>query len=180
MPRIRTLKPEHRQHRKIGILKDREYRLWVGMLTEADDEGRLVCDAEQLRALIWAYHPGVRSAHVETCVQRLSELRLLRLYVVDGVRYADFPSWKDHQRINRPMPSKLPSYKTSVNGHGGLTEESLSDQCELTGDRKGREGKGSEGKRGETRGEKPLAHAIRETIEGIEARNPELRHEDQA
>ena len=44
MPRIRTLKPEHRQHRKVGALDHVSYRLWVGMILEADDEGRLVCE----------------------------------------------------------------------------------------------------------------------------------------
>ena len=41
MPRIRTLKPEHRQHRKLGPLDHLTYRLWVGMILEADDAGRL-------------------------------------------------------------------------------------------------------------------------------------------
>ena len=54
-PRIRTIKPEHKQHRKVGQLTDFQYRLWVGLITEADDEGRLVGNAPQLRALIFPY-----------------------------------------------------------------------------------------------------------------------------
>jgi hypothetical protein len=156
VPRIRTLKPEHKQHRKVGVLSDREYRLWIGMLTEADDEGRLVCDASQLRALIFAYHPRVTLLHLEAGLIRLAGLGLVRLYMVAGVRYADFPSWKDHQRINRPMASKLPSYKTSVTTHGVLTEDSVNAPGALTGDRKGSdqgsEAKGSEAKGGESEG----------------------------
>ena len=48
MPRIRSLKPEHKQHRRVGMLTDLQYRLWVGLITEADDDGRLVGNTSQL------------------------------------------------------------------------------------------------------------------------------------
>ena len=161
MPRIRTLKPEHRQHRKLGPLAHQTYRLWVGMILEADDEGRLVCDADQLRALIFGYHKKMTPSLIEDSLRTLADLKLIRLYDQNGTRYADFPSWHDHQRINRPTPSKLPSYKDSLSTHGSFTEDSS-----LIGkDRKGVEEKGSEGKGGE-RGGEPIpprsAHALSE------------------
>jgi len=136
MARIRTLKPEHRQHRKTGALSHITYRLWVGMILEADDEGRLVCDADQLRVTIFGYHPNVRRAIVEGSLKELDDHHLVRLYIVEGVRYAWFPSWHDHQRIDRPQPSKLPPYDDSSNLRRTLDEHSS-----LIG----REGKGSEG-----------------------------------
>lgn len=108
MPRIRTLKPEHKQHRKIGPLTDRQYRLWLGMLTEADDYGRLVADAAQLRILIFAYHPKVKIEHVADDLQALAEIGLLELYTVEDTRYAAFLSWRDHQKVDHPTPSRLP------------------------------------------------------------------------
>ena len=123
MPRIRTLKPEHRQHRKVGPLSDRTYRLWVGMILEADDEGRLVCDAAQLRALVFAYHPKVPIAAIEASLAALETTGLIRLYTVAGLRYADFPSWHDHQRIDHKMRSKLPEYQHSSNDTGMLASE---------------------------------------------------------
>jgi len=137
MPRIRTLKPEHRQHRKVGPLTDREYRLWVGMILEADDEGRLVCDAAQLRALVFAYQPKVPLAAIEAALARLEGVGLIRLYGVGTLRYADFPSWHDHQRIDRKQPSRLPMYEASTNGHRTLVTD-------LEGKGGGIEGKGTE------------------------------------
>jgi hypothetical protein len=125
MPRIRSLKPEHKTHRKVGPLSDRQYRLWVGMITEADDEGRLVADAEQLRALIFAYQPRTTAAHIAADLDRLSAVGLIRLYVVNDTTYADLPSWRDHQRVERPSPSKLPPYCYSSNDHRLLTEDSV-------------------------------------------------------
>jgi hypothetical protein len=125
MPRIRTLKPEHRQHRKVGPLSHVAYRLWVGMILEADDHGRLVCDAEQLRVLIFGYHPKTTTALVERALGELVTPGLIRLYVSEGRRYADFPSWADHQRIDRKQPSRLPMYEHSSNGHRTSDEGSL-------------------------------------------------------
>ena len=146
MPRIRTLKPEHRQHRKVGKLSDRTYRLWVGMLCEADDDGRLICDAEHLRVTVFGYHPRVSSQAVEGAVQELSGAGLIRTYTVEGVRYADFPSWEDHQVINKRRKSQLPDYPGKNAPTGTLPE--LDGSIPVGSERIGRD-QGSEGIGGE-------------------------------
>jgi hypothetical protein len=110
MPRIRTIKPECHQHEKVGGLSDRRFRLWVGLITQSDDEGRQVASAEQLRTVIWGYHPSVTVKQVEEDLQHLSKLGLIRLYRVQKRRYLDFPTWKVHQRISKPTPSRLPPH----------------------------------------------------------------------
>lgn len=147
MPRIRTLKPEHRQHRKIGPMDHVTYRLWVGMILEADDEGRLVCDAEQLRVTIFGYHPKVRRPVVEGSLRALEASGLLRLYAVGGARYAWFPSWHDHQKIDKKQPSKLPPYDDSTNGSRTVDERSSLIGSDL--DLKGSEGIGNTSPRAE-------------------------------
>lgn len=102
------MKPEHRQHRKIGPLTDRQYRLWVGMVCEADDHGRLVADPEQLRVTIWGYHRQVNAREVSRILASLAETGLIILYDVEGVPYAYFPSWTDHQRVDHPGKSRFP------------------------------------------------------------------------
>lgn len=80
---------------------------------------------------------------------------LIQLYTVNGTRYACFSSWKDHQRINRPTPSKLPApppfTSSSMSRHGAITEPSVKTHAGSEGI--GGEGKGSEGSGGECRGE---------------------------
>lgn len=78
------------------------------MILEADDEGRFICDAGQLRAVTWAYHSRVTEAMVEAEIQVLASTSMVSLYQVGDTRYAVFPSWHDHQVINKPMPSRLP------------------------------------------------------------------------
>ena len=111
MPRIRTLKPEALQHRKLGKASDRALRVWLALLTQADDEGRLVCDAEHLRVVAFAYHPRVSAQHVEAALRDVASLGgggLVTLYTVKDTRYACLPSWNEHQKISHPTPSSLP------------------------------------------------------------------------
>ncbi|HZP39843.1 MAG TPA: hypothetical protein VFE48_25505 [Methylomirabilota bacterium] len=171
MARIRTLKPEALQHRKVGRLSDRAFRLWIGLITQADDEGRLIVDPEQYRALFFGYHARTKVGDVIAALDEVAATGLIIQYEHEGVRYLAFPSWKDHQRINRPSESALPGPRAqgsvivhgafrerSVNGHGEITEDSVtvhslarargSDRIGsegIGGDRIGREGIGGEG-----------------------------------
>lgn len=108
MPRIRTLKPEAPQHRKIGRLSIHARWLWVVMITQADDQGRLVADAQQLRLWAFGYDLEVTNEAVDLWLEEVAKTGLVRLYTVKHVRYCVFDSWRDHQRIDRPTPSKLP------------------------------------------------------------------------
>ena len=125
MARIRSLKPEHKTHRKVGRLSDRAYRLWIGLITEADDAGRLVEDVGQFRALVFGYQERVRLTHVAEVLEEILGAGLMRRYVAEGVRMIHFPSWHDHQKIDRPKPSSLPEPDdNSTNVLGSLDEDS--------------------------------------------------------
>ena len=127
MPRIRSIKPEHKSHRKVGRLSDRSYRLWIGLITEADDAGRLIEDLPQLRALVFGFQDRLTVAKVRTSLEEIEKAGLICRYSVNGIHYIALPSWLDHQRINRPTPSRIPAPKLtepSVSPHGTVTEPS--------------------------------------------------------
>jgi hypothetical protein len=143
MPRIRSIKPDALQHRKVGSLSDRAFRLWVALITQADDDGRVVADPEQLRVLGFGYHRDVTAEDVHLALAEIAKSGLIRLYTVRDVAYADFPSWRDHQRIDRPTPSKLPPPPglRSTRTRRQVAEPSTSARGGSEG--MGREGKGS-------------------------------------
>ena len=96
-------------HRKIGALTDFEYRLWLGMLVEADDDGRLVADPATLRAKTWPFKGRVSVGQVKTALRALATVGLVQLYTDErGEHFAWFPSWRSWQRPKYPTPSKLP------------------------------------------------------------------------
>ena len=135
------------------MLSDRAFRLWITMITQADDEGRLVAQPEQLRVLAFGYHPQVVVEDSSNALREIAQIGLVKLYVVDGVQYAWFPSWKDHQRIDRPTPSKLPPYE-SVHEVSSRTRRGLA-LDRIGRDRKGKERRGGEGSVRETKTDTP-------------------------
>lgn len=196
MPRIRSLKPEHKQHRKVGPLSHFQYRLWVGLITEADDHGRVVAEPEQLRAIIFPYHPKETPPKIQAGLEHLSDLGLCRLYRVGSVQYADLPSWRDHQKVAHPAASKLPEYKDSrilTSPH----EDSRGFMTDLEGRGSGRdqEGSGKEGSAegretappaarlegapaGEHNGSTPGRHAYQRVLDRIRREHPELTKDE--
>jgi hypothetical protein len=111
-PRIRSLKPEHRSHRKVGPLSDRSYRLWVSLMCESDDEGRFIADVSQLRARTWPYHDVPLEA-VEVALQDIVKRGSIRLYRIGKSRFGYFLSWRDHQHPKYPTPSAIPAPRFS-------------------------------------------------------------------
>ena len=109
MPRARVMWPEHRAHRKVGTLTDSHYRLWVGLIMEADDDGRVLVDAFELRAKVFPFRTSVTVGGIKTGIRQLAKRRLIRLYQRSGIHYAYFPSWRDWQHPKYPSPSKLPA-----------------------------------------------------------------------
>lgn len=117
-PRIRTIKPECWQDEKVGGLTRDARLLWVGLITLADDEGRF----RAMPSLIIGHAlPYDDDAHrkLPQWERELESAGLVQFYEVDNVRYGAIPHWHDHQKVNRPNPSKLPA--PSANGHGNVT-----------------------------------------------------------
>lgn len=116
MPRIRTLKPEIVEDEALARCS-RDARLLFGLLiTQADDEGRFRGRASKVRASCFPFagEPGFGDEHlsvhqVETWLCELAAEKLVGLYEVGGERYGVLTSWKRHQRIHNPGPSRLPA-----------------------------------------------------------------------
>ena len=47
-------------------------------------------------------------ADVEGDLVTLDSLDLIHRYAVNGRRYLEISGWAEHQRVNRPSPSKIP------------------------------------------------------------------------
>lgn len=108
MARIRSLKPSiWTDERFIRLSRDARL-LCIGMISHADDEGRLLATAVRLAGDIFPaddLRPGV----VRDWRTEIEATGLIEVYAVGGVEYARFPRWGKHQRISKPQPSILPS-----------------------------------------------------------------------
>lgn len=173
MPRIRSIKPELWDDEALGGCPVGARLLFLGMISHADDCGRLRANPALLKARIFAYNDDLGLEEVTAWTNALSFVGVVRLYDNEGQTYAEIVNWLKHQRISHPSASCLPAPEDSrilatiregrpLQAHGGydtvLESDALQDfpedsggPVEDSGDSpnssvgKGREGRGKEG-----------------------------------
>lgn len=135
MARIRSVKPDLFKSASLRNVPLEARYLAIGLLTEADDEGRFIASAKLLAGSLFPHDEDVTAAKVERWLDSLEEIRMIELYEADGVRYGSFPKWADHQRISHPTPSRLPNPVC-------MTPELFANPSGLNGNREVEQGKG--------------------------------------
>lgn len=143
MARIRTYKPSFFRSEDVAALTFRARLTWLGLWPNCDDEGRMKDNAKLIKGDVWPLD-DVSLEDVEADLAELAAAGRIVRYEVDGRRYLAVTNWLEHQRIQKPTPSKIPPPPGSGRSPGGVDDRSGS----ATGG-KGREeeGKGGEGER---------------------------------
>jgi hypothetical protein len=142
MGRIRTIKPEFTQDEELSSLPAETHLLAAGLLCYSDDDGYFNANHGLVKAAIFPLRESSLSIH--DMLTQLANIGFIRLgTAADGKHYGQVVKFTEHQRVNRPTPSKIKNlpiqWESSVSTHGGLSEDSLLE-------RKGKEGKGRERK----------------------------------
>jgi hypothetical protein len=107
MARIRTIKPEFWANEKVMNCSRGSRLLFIGLWNFADDGGRLRDSAKTIKAQIFPGDDDVNSEIVRGMIDELSGNGLLQKYEVNGEAFLQVTGW-DHQRIDKPRPSKIP------------------------------------------------------------------------
>lgn len=110
MSRIRTIKPEFWSNEKVMACSRDARLLFIGLWNYADDAGRLLNSSKSIKAQVFPGDDDVASENIRRMIVDLSSNDLVREYEVDGRTYLQITGW-DHQRIDRPKPSKIPAPK---------------------------------------------------------------------
>lgn len=108
MARKRMVSPELLASLVVASLPIQTRYAFVALWMYLDDEGRGKDSADLIRAHTWPLDPSYTVRKVRSDVETLVDKSLLCRYVVNDSPYLHSPSWKEHQKINRPTPSKLP------------------------------------------------------------------------
>ena len=89
---------------KIAALTDFEFRLWVGLITLADDLGRGDARPAIVRGRLFPFHEMLTNRAVERALDALERLGCIERYTVRGKPYFRFPHWEEHQRVRNVRP----------------------------------------------------------------------------
>ena len=109
MARIRSIKPEFWRDYKMAHELTLEQRLfYIGLWTEADDEGRFLAHPRRLLGAIFPYDRQLDETFVTKALESLRRTSRVLLYEVDGEPYGQLTKFSTHQRISHPAASYIP------------------------------------------------------------------------
>ena len=133
MARIRTIKPEFWLNEELASVSEPARLVAIGLLNLADDEGWFKAHSRLVESALFPFSEPSVSIH--ECLTQLSNIGYIATYIgTDSKQYGQVVKFDEHQRVNRPSPSKIGPLivfsEQSVSNHGALTA--------------GKEGKGRE------------------------------------
>lgn len=139
MSRIRTIKPEFWRHEELSELPEATHLLAASLLNYADDDGYFNANHKLIRAECCPLRE--LSVSIPDSLSHLCNIGYLKLGTAeDGKRYGKIVKFREHQKINRPTPSKIKAMAIVWDGsslpHPQVMEPSLPEG-------KGKEGKGT-------------------------------------
>lgn len=126
----RIIKDTIRTSKNVNALTDFQFRVWLYLITYADDYGRGSADAELLKGFVFPRRKGITEGQIQKALDDLANIGMISLYDVDGESYFCFPNWGKHQRIQArkekfPAPPNGDSRELTVT-HGDSPPESES------------------------------------------------------
>jgi hypothetical protein len=91
---------------QVMSLTPSQFKLFIYLISQADDEGRLKKSIKMMRVHV---HPcgGCSDAKLETDLRAIIDIGLVEEYG-DNKQYLCHPNWKKYQSINHPTQSIIP------------------------------------------------------------------------
>jgi len=108
MARKRDIDPSLWEHVELASLPIADRYLFIGLFSNADDEGRLKGDPRYLKGLVFRYDDEVSVQQVREWRDQLVTNRHACVYEIGLDTFVHLPSWHRWQSINRRMPSQIP------------------------------------------------------------------------
>lgn len=112
MARKRMIDPSFWIDEKLGMLDITTRLLFMGLISNADDEGRLVGHPALIKSIIFPYD-DITIEDINNKLKSLANWKMIILYKNNNQSYIQVTNFKKYQTINKPTPSKYPSYKDS-------------------------------------------------------------------
>ena len=109
MARQRMIRPEIWESEQIIILSDFQFRIYIGLISHADDEGRLKGNPALLAAKIFPATMKMDTAKkVRAAIECMEEIRLIAVYGDADVAYIAHPNWSKWQYVPKAHLKKSP------------------------------------------------------------------------
>jgi hypothetical protein len=114
MARKRMIDPSFWLDEKLGECTIPERYLFMGLVSNADDEGYGRANPKLLKSSIFPYDDDLRVSDLEKWLSKLGGLNLVVLYTVSEQAYYYLPNFLKYQSINKPTESIYPKPDKSL------------------------------------------------------------------
>lgn len=108
----RIIKESIAESDKIASLTDFEFRVWIALITLADDLGRGDARPAIIKGRAFPLRDGITFKNIDGALHGLASKGCISLYTVGGKPYFCFPTWSEHQRVRDCKP-KYPGIEES-------------------------------------------------------------------
>jgi len=109
MARKRMLDPNFWTDEKLGECTIQERYLFIGLISNADDDGIGRANPKLIKSLTFPYDESLRTSEIQKWLDKLNKFNLIALYEMSGQTYYMLPNFLKHQTINKPTKSMFPS-----------------------------------------------------------------------
>lgn len=130
MARKRMISPEIWASSSFAELSDFAKIVFIGLISNADDEGKDESDAALLKSTLFPRDEKKRAADVKSALSEIARSTSTLFYSVEGKNYYVLTKWKVYQKLDRPTPSKIPNppQEQSVGERGSFTQNQSFDE----------------------------------------------------
>jgi len=108
MGKKRLLDSKIRKSQSFAELTYRQRDLWQGIITMADDQGRLPGAPAFIRSIVWPYD-DITLKEVSEDLHAISDSGYITIYEADGGRYIQIVKWWCYQNLQWASPSDHPA-----------------------------------------------------------------------
>lgn len=133
MARKRMIDPNIWQSEDFNSLSLMGRLLFIGMFSNADDEGRGIANPVFLRSIVFPYDENIKGADIDEIFIEISKTMSVEIYSCDGKRYYQLTNWDKWQKVDKPKPSLFPAPDAATEVFG----DSSAKRRELVGEASG-------------------------------------------
>ena len=108
MARKRMIDPAIWDSEQVMSLSPRQFKIFIYLISQADDEGRLKISYPLFLSRIFPINKHT-SEELISDIKHLAEIELIQIYSNGKYQYICHPNWKEYQYIQKPRLSKLPA-----------------------------------------------------------------------
>lgn len=124
MARKRMIDPSMWINEDFGTLSTLAKLVFIGLFSNADDEGRGKASPAYIKAVLFPYNDDLRIADIEKTLLEISSKMSVIFYSCDENKYYTLTSWDRWQKIDKPTNSQIPEFEENNENFQRLFDES--------------------------------------------------------